>query len=132
MKLNKIHKFSRLLKKYESEFEVVLPNKDEGVERNEYDDLGNLIIRDTLVPVKVLGSIMPLSYREVYQSGGAITTSDRILRISTVNSPSFMLSLPHKTKIIHKGKTFFTEGVADFLDFADFCRYTLKGSDIVD
>lgn len=132
MKLNKIHKFSRLLKKYESEFEVILPNKDTGVERDEYDDLGNLIIRDPLVPVKVLGSIMPPSYREIYQSGGAITNGDRILRISELNSPSYMLELPHKTKIIHKGKTFFTEGEADFLDFADFCRYTLKGSDIID
>lgn len=132
MRQNKIHNFSRLLKKYESEFEVVLPNVDNGTNGDDYDDLGNPIIREPLVRIKVLGSIMPPSYREVYQSGGAITTSDRILRISTVNSPSFMLSLPHKTKIIHKGKTFFTEGVADFLDFADFCRYTLKGSDIVD
>lgn len=132
MRQNKIHNFSRLLKKYESEFEVVLPNADNGTNGDDYDDLGNPIIREPLVPIKVLGSIMPPSYREVYQSGGAITTSDRVLRISTINSPDFMLSLPHKTKVIHKGKTFFTEGVADFLDFADFCRYTLKGSDIVD
>lgn len=132
MMSNKIHNFTRLLKKYDVEFELVLPNKDNGIDGGDYDDLGNPIVTEPLIPIKVHGAIMPPTYREVYQSGGAITSSDRILRFSERLSPSFTMNLPHKTRIIHKGKTFFTEGEADFLDFADFYRYILKGSDIVE
>jgi len=131
MRYNKIYSFSRLIDKYTVDFLIQLNDYDAPT-TEEYDDLGNPII-PTNVPFEPFrAAIIPPSDKEIYQSGGAITSSDRIMYVKDVAHPLGFESLPPKTKVKHKGKTYFIEGDADFLDFADFYKYVLKGVAVFD
>lgn len=125
---SKIYLFSRLIKKYNVIFEVKLNLRaDEDLNPDEYDDLGNPIVPKPIPAVRMNGAIIPPNSREIYESGGAITTSDRILYVREGQHPFGHSYLPPKTQVKHKGKMYYVEGDADFMDFADFYRYQLKG-----
>lgn len=120
---NKIYSFTRLIKKYSIDFEYQLVNDDTSTDS--YDDLGNNL-NDVVFPrVKSHGALIPPSKIEIYQSGGRLTSSNRILYISEHDHPAID-KFPPKTKIFHDNMTYFVEGEGDFLDFGDFTRYVLK------
>lgn len=123
----KLYKFTRLIKKYNVNFIIKPPTEQEnGLRRDEFDNLGNPILpQPPILPENANGALIPPSDTDTYSDGGRMKRSDRILYYQGVY-------LPPKTRVIHKGKTYYVEGDADFLDFGDFTRYNLRGVDVFD
>lgn len=122
MRSNKLYNFSRLIDKYSVPITYELPVEGSRTDRLEYDDLGNQINPVTPLTGGGMAAVTRPSDKEIYQSGGRITTANRILR---VRDNSGIPYLPPKTKIFKDGKTYFIEGNVDHSDYADFKRYLL-------
>lgn len=129
MKSNRAYyNFKRLIRKYTVSFFVQLPANDKQFKDDEVDDLGNPINPEYTAQKPFKGAIIPFNSREVYQSGGRITESDRQLYIDLGNSEEMRekLHLPPKTKVFHQSRVYFVEGEGNYLDFSHFVIYTLK------
>lgn len=129
MRRNKIYSFTRLIDKYTIPFSVETfidhGNKDL------YDDLGNKISSDVSVKEIAKGALIPPSNSEIYESGGRITRSDRMLYMKLDGYPDGITLFAPKTRVVQRGFTYFVEGDANFEDFGDFHRYVLKGVDVI-
>lgn len=129
MKSNRAYyNFKRLIKKYTVSFFVQLPANDKQFGNDEVDDLGNPITPEYAAQKPFKGAIIPFNSREVYQSGGRITESDRQLYIDAGSNENIQgeLYLPPKTRVIHQNRVYFVEGEGNYLDFSHFILYTLK------
>lgn len=123
MTRTKIYSFTRLIKKYTIPFSLQL--FDDNVNGVEYDDLGKKVIPTPTVPFDAEGALIPPTHRQIYESGGRLTSSDRLLYIHT-NQISGLEELPPKTRLFNKGKTYFVESRSDYEDFGDFQSYVLR------
>lgn len=130
MRQGKIYSFTRLITKYNVDFTIQL--FDDDTNTHVYNDLGEKASPVDYPKEHCHGALIPPSDKEIYQSGGRIRTSDRILYLAESKHPVNVPVLPPKTKVFHKGKTYYVEGDGDFLDFGDFYRYVLKGVSVFD
>lgn len=122
----KIYSFTRLIAKYTIDFKLQLFNDDTSKDKAHYDDLGKPVVPVTHPIIPARGALIPPTSQEIYQAGGRLTSSDRILYISENDYPEGLPILPPKTKIFDRGNTYYVEGDGYFLDFGDFMRYTLR------
>lgn len=123
----KYFNFSRLIKKYSVEFTIEYPgNASNSNDPLYYDDLGNYIGPELPSgPQPMTGALMPPSDRQVYNSGGRLTASDRLLYSLTTN-------IPEGSKILYKGMSYQVMPRANFEDFADFAQYECKAVENID
>lgn len=120
MKLSKFE-FVDMIKEYSVTFQMEYPGTT--TEPKQYDDLGKVINKGDDVPTTGEGALIPLSHRQIYNSGGRYTEGDRQLYTTDHN-------IPPKTKIFYKGMTYSVESKVPWEDYADFSQYMLKGVDI--
>lgn len=126
MKRPKIYSFTRLIAKYTIDFQLQVFSDDISKDKVDYDDLGNPVLPIVHPIIDARGALIPPTSQEIYQAGGRLTSSDRILYISENDYPQGLPILPPKTKIFDRGNTYYVEGDGYFLDFGDFMRYTLR------
>lgn len=108
-----IYRFKRLIDKYAVPFDLE-------IETVGYrDDLGEWQpgIKAT---TEQRGALVPLTQRQIYQSGGRYTDADRTLVISK------SVVIPPKAKVHYKGQTYHVEALIPYEDYADFNSYSLK------
>jgi hypothetical protein len=122
-------KFKRLIDKYSVTFEIVYSTdkSQKEITIHDYDDLGRYIGNksSTPKPIYEIGTISPVSQREVYESGGSLTESDRILF-------SLNHNIPLKSVITYKNQNYHVQSKNDYEQFADFAQYTLKAVSGID
>lgn len=107
-----IYRFTRLVQKYSN------PLAMEIVSDGEYnEDTGEYVVGET-ENVTLMGAIMPLKARAIYESGGRLTESDRLLYSLT--------PFEEKQKVLYKEKVYTVEAYEEYIDFADFHYYLLK------
>ena len=117
--------FADLVKKYAVACEIVAL-RGGGYEGGEY-------VRGEPERRAVNAAIVPLSQGKVYQSGGALTTSDRDFYIRKADDSIDLDDTACTYYVAHKGKTYKVEGAELFAeDYADVNRYTLKRVDSFD
>jgi len=114
--------FQRLIRKYSVTFGIVYPSNPDA--KPQYDDLGNKIPAPVITKNET-GALLPVNERMIYQSGGRLTSSDRLLY-------SLNHHIPDGAKITYKGYTYRVQEKFDGSDFADFSRYSLKAVEHVD
>lgn len=108
-----VYSFKRLINKYSVPFTLEVTGS------GYRDDLGEWQ-SGVSVSTEETGAIIPLTQRQIYQSGGALTEKDRTLFISR------SVPIPLKSKIHYKGDTYHVEARIPFEDYADFNSYSLK------
>lgn len=108
-----IYRFKRLIDKYSVSFLLEI----EGT--GAFDDLGEWQEGES-AKTSQTGALVPLTQRQIYQSGGRLTDADRTLIISK------SVVIPPKSKVHYKGKTYHVEAMIPFEDYGDFNSYTLK------
>lgn len=123
----KSFRFKSLIRRYTVSFTIEYPvNQSKPTNPADYDDLGKLINSGNQPNVQQSeGAIVSPTDKQIYQSGGRITSSDRLLY-------SLVYDIPDKSKIRYKGTTYSVESQSDYSDIADFSVYTLKGVDQFD
>lgn len=116
----KFFNFKALIDQFTVTFTIEYPlTSDEAVE---YDWLGKEIPTKQKVPMTGKGALIPMSQKNIYQSGGRLTEADRQLY-------SLDHNIPNKSKITYKGMIYHVESKTPYEDYADFSTYTLKGVD---
>lgn len=108
-----IYRFNRLIKKYSVPFTLEI----EGTGYR--DNIGEWVDGEPVTSTQY-GAIIPLTKREIYESGGALTSSDRTLIINK------MTVIPLKSKIHYGGDTYHVEALIPYSDYGDFNTYTLR------
>jgi hypothetical protein len=113
----KFFNFKALIDQFTVTFTIEYPlTSDEPVL---YDDLGKVVANEPLTPTFGKGALIPMSQRNIYQSGGRLTEADRQLY-------SLDHNIPNKSKITYKGLVYHVESKTPYEDYADFSTYTLK------
>lgn len=109
----KLYNFDRLIDKYSVDFTLV------SIAEGSY--IGGKYVGDVSTETACREAIVPMPDNKIYQSGGAITTQDRLL---IMRSP---ITEPLKNaKVRYKGNTYKIEQSTDYSDYADVYIYTLK------
>jgi hypothetical protein len=108
-----IYSFQRLIEKYSVPFELEVDTA------GYWDDLGEWK-EGILASTSQTGALVPLTQRQIYQSGGRYTDADRTLIIHR------SVTIPPKAKIHYKGQTYHVEALIPYEDYADFNSYSLK------
>lgn len=108
-----IYSFKRLIKKYSVPFTIEVLGAGFRNDVGEWQNAASITTEET-------GAIIPLTQRQIYQSGGALTEKDRTLFISR------SVPIPLKSRIHYKGDTYHVEARIPFEDYADFNSYSLK------
>ncbi|AOH54484.1 hypothetical protein ABE28_008975 [Peribacillus muralis] len=123
----KSFRFQSLIKKYTVFFTIEYPeNQNVSMNPEDYDNLGKYIGPEIPEgPQSSSGALMPPNDRQVYNSGGRITTSDRMLYSLNTN-------IPEGSLIRYKGKSYQVMPRSNFEDFADFSLYECKAVDTID
>lgn len=108
-----LYRFKRLIDKYSVLFQLEIDSA------GAFDHVGEWEVG---VPITTThaGVLVPLTQRQIYQSGGRLTDADRTLIISK------SVVIPSKAKIQYKSQTFHVEATIPFEDYGDFNSYTLK------
>ncbi len=108
-----IYRFKRLIDKYSVSFQLEIESA------GAFNHIGEWV-EGAPVTTSHTGALLPLTQRQIYQSGGRLTDADRTLIISK------SVVIPPKAKIDYKGKTYHVEAMIPFEDYGDFNSYTLK------
>lgn len=110
--------FSDLIERYTIPFMIqyAVVTDPNTIER---DNLGKQLKAPPNEAVPAEGALLPLPQRTIYQSGGLLTESDRMLY-------SLDHDIPNKSKIFHEGITYHVESKTPYRPYADFSTYTLK------
>lgn len=112
----RIYSFERLIRKY---FTSILINIEVpgGFVDGIYTPGGK-------VEKQVQAAVIPMSSKQLYQSGGRYTDADK--NIYTLEP------LIPKTKMIYKELTYSVEQSSDYTEYGDFFHYVLKAVSILD
>lgn len=108
----KLYRLKRLIEKYFADIEI--KTETEGY----YDDHTGMYVPGTKETKSMNAAVIPVSERQLYQSGGRYTDADK--NIYTFES------LQPKTKVIYKGITYSVEQSSDYTEYGDFFHYVLK------
>lgn len=108
----KLYSFARLIKKYYTDIEVQISIP------GYWDDETGEYVEGKDKPVTKQAAVIPMSSKQIYDSGGAYTTADRNIFILEPLTP--------KTKVTYKGLTYSVEQSTDFTEYGDFFMYVLK------
>ena len=107
-----LYNFSRLINKY-------------GVVAQLHTKQGSYVagkwVEDNESVQEIVGAIVPISDRKIYQSGGTLTQSDREWFIPEALSGSL-----EDFKVTYKGETYTVEECRDYNDYANVAVYVLK------
>lgn len=111
-----IYSFERLIRKYFTSIsiEVEIPG--------EY--VNGIYVPGTKVPMIMNAAVIPMSSKQLYQSGGRYTDADK--NIYTLEP------LVPKTKMIYKELTYSVEQSSDYTEYGDFFNYVLKAVSVFD
>lgn len=111
--MTELYRFKRLIDKYGVSFQLEIESA------GAFDHVGEWKAGPSVTMIQN-GALVPLTQRQIYQSGGRLTEADRTLIISK------SVVIPPKAKIHYKGKTYHVEATIPFEDYGDFNSYTLK------
>lgn len=108
-----LYRFERLVRKYSNKMTIEIAS-----EKGTYDmETGEYIKGETSI-IEFEGAILPLKARAIYESGGRLTSADRLLYSLT--------PFKEKQQVIYKNKVYSVESEEEYIDYADFYHYTLK------
>lgn len=111
--MSKMYDFTRLVKKYSSQIEIVTHVKGEYV--------NGKYVRGEEVVTESEGAVVPMTQRKIYQSGGTLKTTDRQLyALQEIPGPL------DGAEIRHKGKTYKVEEDTDYTDYSDAHVYIMR------
>lgn len=108
-----IYSFKRLINRYSVPFLLEIGTPGYRNDLGEWQEGVPITSEET-------GAIIPLTQRQIYQSGGSLKEADRTLIISSA------VPIPLKSKVHYKGDTYHVEARIPFEDYADFNSYSLK------
>lgn len=112
MSLN-IYRFRRLIDKYSVPFQLVKEGKGAFV--------GGKYEKGAPVVLDMMGAITEIRESKIYQSGGYLTTQDRVLYL-----PEPLEDPLEGLKVVHRGNEYKVESLADYSEYGDVATYTLK------
>lgn len=114
-----LYDFTRLIKKYSNEAEVIKVLEGRYVN-------GRYVNGET-VTKKIIGAVIPLKDSKIYQSGGTLTASDR--QMYTLEALGEDLN---NVKVFYHNKHYKVEEDTDYSDYANVHVYVLKRIDSFD
>ncbi len=108
-----LYDFTRLLCKYSVTFQLVRKTGGEYV--------GGKWVEGETVTTTMKGAITPYTESKIYQSGGVLTTKDRVLYlVRHLEAPLTGL------EVIYGGNVYSVQNGADYGDYGTVATYTLK------
>lgn len=114
----KLYSFERLIRKYFTTINI------EFEKPGHYDDETGEYISGEEGTKDMQAAVIPMSERQLYQSGGRYTDSDK--NIYTLEP------LQPKTKIKYKEITYSVEQSSNYTEYGDFFHYVLKAVSVFD
>lgn len=106
----KIYSFERLIRKYFTNIAISIEVPGGFVD--------GIYIPGGEIPKQMNAAVIPMSAKQLYQSGGRYTDADK--NIYTLEP------LISKTKMIYKELTYSVEQSSDYTEYGDFFHYVLK------
>lgn len=111
-----IHNFANLINKYAAKDVLLVPLLDENAEGSWVD--GEWVEPEKAEPVPLHCAIVPMRDKQIYDSGGRYTSSDRQVYTHT--------KLQTKQQIVYRKVTYSVEEEADHTEYGDFFIYTAR------
>lgn len=108
--MGKLYDFTRLIKKYSNKFEVISSEDGKYVDGKYQAGLSTV--------EEMSGAIIPMTERKIYQSGGALKSTD--IQLYTIKP------LPKDCKVRYKNNTYSVEEETNHEDYADAYVYVLR------